>query len=114
MTSAIIARSDVTLSEAIQRARKYILLINKGLMNFFRTSAVRAKLLPKICAQPHAGRKAIEIELFIRRMRIVVGQGESQQERVSAELALKIIHNWNRAALADEHGLVSKALLQGA
>ena len=56
------------------------------------------QLLPQPCTHHHPTLKAIETELFIWRMRIVVRQGQSKQQGVSAQNLFEISHDRNRAA----------------
>src|SRR5690349_12480417 len=114
MTLTVIATSDETLSEAIQQPQKLIWRPVPTLMNFFCARSVCRELLPKIGTEPHAGGETIEVELFVRRVRIVIGQCESEQQRVRAQLALEIVNYWDRTPFAHQHRFVPEAFLQRA
>ena len=77
-------------------------------------SCAWAQFLPQMRAHQLALGKAIEVELLVGRVRVVVGQRQSQQERVGAENFLEIIDNGNRAAFSHEHRLATESQLQRA
>jgi len=58
--------------------------------------------------------EAIEIELFVRRMRVVVRQAQTQQQRICAENFFEIVDDGNRAALTHQYRLAAECGLERA
>jgi len=52
---------------------------------------ILAQLGPETGAQLHAKRETLEIEFFVGRMRVIVGQGQTQQQRIGAQDLLELI-----------------------
>src|SRR5206468_8466971 len=67
------------------------------------------QLLPQARPHAHAFFVAIEAELFVGRVRIVVRQRQPQQQRVRAQVLFEIVHDRDRAALAHQRRLASRS-----
>src|ERR1043165_1084962 len=61
------------------------------------------QLLPQQRAHALAVGKQIEVKLLVRRMRVVIGQRQAEQQGVRAEDLLELVDDGNRAALANQH-----------
>src|SRR4051812_30936514 len=63
----------------------------------------RTQFLPKVSTHKLALREALEAELFVGRVSVVVGESEAEQERVGFEDAFEVIDDGNRAAFAHQN-----------
>ena len=58
--------------------------------------------------------ETIEVEFFVGRMGVVVGEGQAQKERVGAKIFFEIVDDGNGAAFTEEHGFMAEGGAQGA
>jgi len=79
-----------------------------------KRKVLKGQLLPQPRAHRLAFRETIQIEFFVRRMRIVVRQTQAEEQRIRAEDFFELVHDGNRAALAHQDRLAAKCALQRA
>ena len=62
------------------------------------------EFLPEKSAHDHPFGETVEVEFFVRRMGIVVGQSQAQEESIDAQMSLELLDDRDRATLAFECG----------
>ena len=68
------------------------------------TGSRPGQFLPEVRAHQLAFGKAIQVEFLVGRVRVVVGQGQAEQEGVGAQDLLEVVDNRDGAAFAHEDG----------
>ena len=76
-------------------------MINLG--KFFKQGAVESD--PRF--------KILNVEIFIGRMDLAIGESETKHEGLYAEDFFEVLDDGDRASFADEHGRFTKGFLEG-
>ena len=58
--------------------------------------------------------EAVEVELLVGRVRVVVGEREAEEQRLDAEDALEVVHDGDGTAFTHQHRLAAEGGAEGA